>query len=158
MGFSNIINKTSQIFFIFFYSFGWVGPEVTSKGKPILDIVSHNFLDTRYGCDNFDNFNYGILCYVYSLSKKLGEMRKDNMSRENVKELLDSMTTKDGVTAVKIAMQLNEDRNPTIDGLINVVGLLDKNLKLLATKVLELEKKIKSLEGFVPSEFKRLCK
>ena len=85
-------------------------------------------------------------------------MRKDNMSRENVKELLDSMTTKDGVTAVKIAMQLNEDRNPTIDGLINVVGLLDKNLKLLATKVLELEKKIKSLEGFVPSEFKRLCK
>ena len=80
------------------------------------------------------------------------------MSRENVKELLDSMTTKDGVTAVKIAMQLNEDRNPTIDGLINVVGLLDKNLKLLATKVLELEKKIKSLEGFVPSEFKRLCK
>ena len=85
-------------------------------------------------------------------------MRKDNMSRENVKELLDSMTTKDGVTAVKIAMQLNEDRNPTIDGLINVVGLLDKNLKLLATKVLELEKKIESLEGFVPSEFKRLCK
>ena len=68
-------------------------------------------------------------------------MRKDNMSRENVKELIDSITTKDGVTAVKIAMQLNEDRNPTIDGLINVVGLLDKNLKLLATKVLELEKK-----------------
>jgi len=71
-------------------------------------------------------------------------MRKDNMSRENVKELIDSITTKDGVTAVKIAMQLNEDRNPTIDGLINVVGLLDKNLKLLATKVLELEKKLEN--------------
>jgi len=104
-----------------------VGPEVTSNG-----------------CDNFDHFNYGNLCYVYGLSKKLGEMRKDNMSRENVKELIDSITTKDGVTAVKIAMQLNEDRNPTIDGLINVVGLLDKNLKLLATKVLELEKKLEN--------------
>ena len=67
-------------------------------------------------------------------------MRKDNMSKETVKELLDSITTVDGMTAVKIAMQLNEDRNPTIDGLIDVVELLDKNLKLLATKVLELEK------------------
>ena len=71
-------------------------------------------------------------------------MRKDNMSKENVKELIDSITTKDGVTAVKIAMQLNEDRNPTIDGLINVVELLDKNLKLLATKVLDLEKKLEN--------------
>ena len=66
------------------------------------------------------------------------------MSKETVKELLDSITTVDGMTAVKIAMQLNEDRNPTIDGLINVVGLLDKNLKLLATKVLELEKKLEN--------------
>ena len=71
-------------------------------------------------------------------------MRKDNMSKETVKELLDSITTVDGMTAVKIAMQLNEDRNPTIDGLINVVELLDKNLKLLATKVLELEKKLEN--------------
>ena len=62
-----------------------MGPEVTSKGKPILDIVSHNFLDTRYGCDNFDHFNYGNLCYVYSLSKKLGESRKDNMSNDSKK-------------------------------------------------------------------------
>ena len=64
------------------------------------------------------------------------------MSKENVKELVDSLTTKDGFTAVKIAMQLNEDRNPTIDGLINLVGLLDKNLKLLATKVLQLEQRL----------------
>lgn len=71
-------------------------------------------------------------------------MRKDNMSKETVKELVDTLTTKDGVTAVKIAMQLNEDRNPTIDGLINLVALLDKNLKLLATKVLELEKKLEN--------------
>ena len=66
------------------------------------------------------------------------------MSKETVKELLNSITTVDGMTAVKIAMQLNEDRNPTIDGLINVVELLDKNLKLLATKVLELEKKLEN--------------
>ena len=64
------------------------------------------------------------------------------MSKETVKELLDSITTKDSVTAVKIAMQLDEDRNPTIDGLINLVALLDKNLKLLATKVLELEQRL----------------
>ena len=64
------------------------------------------------------------------------------MSKETVKELLNSITTVDGMTAVKIAMQLNEDRNPTIDGLINVVELLDKNLKLLATKVLQLEQRL----------------
>jgi DNA polymerase IIIc chi subunit len=74
------------------------------------------------------------------------------MSKENVKELLNTITTKDAVTAVKIAMQLNEDRNPTIDGLINLAALLDKNSKLLATKVLELEKKIESLESYANRE------
>ena len=66
------------------------------------------------------------------------------MSKETVKELVDTLTTKDAIIAVRIAMKLDEDRTPTIDGLINVVGLIDKNLKLLATKVLELEKKLEN--------------
>ena len=141
MGFSNIINKTSQIFFYFFYSFGWVGPEVTSKEKPILDIVSHNFLDTRYGCDNFDHFNYGNLCYVYSLSKKLRESRKDNMSIEKNREIINSITNPDSLKAVQVAFNINESQDKVISQLVNLVQTMDKNMKLLAVKVLELEKK-----------------
>ena len=140
MGFSNIINKTSQIFFYFFYSFGWVGPEVTSKGKPILDIVSHNFLDTRYGCDNFDHFNYGNLCYVYSLSKNLRE-RRDKMSIEKNREIIKSITNPDSLKAVQVAFNINESQDKVIDKLVNLIQEMDKNMKLLAVKVLELEKK-----------------
>ena len=35
------------------------------------------------------------------------------MSKETVKELVDTLTTKDGVTAGKITV-VNEDNNPTV--------------------------------------------
>ena len=83
MGFYNTIKIISQSLFLFFLGEG--GPPAHKQRKPILDIVSHNFLDTRYGCDNFDHFNYGNLCYVYSLSKKLRE-RRDKMTIEKIEK------------------------------------------------------------------------
>ena len=63
------------------------------------------------------------------------------MSKDKTKELIDSITTKDSLTAVKIAMELNEVQDKTTEHLIKLVASMDQNMKLLATKVLELEKR-----------------
>ena len=118
-----------------------MGPEVTSKEKPILDIVSHIFLDTKYGCDIIDHFNYGNLCYVYSLSKKLRE-RRDKMTIEKNREIIKSITNPDSLKAVQVAFNINESQDKVISNLVNLVKNMDDNMKLLATKVLELEKKL----------------
>ena len=139
MGFYNTIKIISQS--LFFFILGEGGPPAHKQRKPILDIVSHNFLDTRYRCDNFDHFNYGNLCYVYSLSKKLRESRKDNMSIEKNREIINSITNPDSLKAVQVAFNINESQDKVISQLVNLVQTMDKNMKLLAVKVLELEKK-----------------
>ena len=68
--------------------------------------------------------------------------RKDNMSKENIttRELIQSITNKDSLTAVRVAMNINDLQDKTIEKTINVIQSMDKNMKLLAVKVLELEK------------------
>ena len=39
-------------------------------------------------------------------------------------------------------MDMNKAQDKTIDMLVNLVGTMDKNMKLLATKVLELEQRL----------------
>ena len=63
------------------------------------------------------------------------------MSNET-KKLIDSIQLKDALTAVKVAMELNEVQDKTIGKIVELVGSMDQNMKLLATKVLELEKKL----------------
>ena len=74
--------------------------------------------------------------------------RKDNMSKENIttRELIQSITNKDSLTAVRVAMNINDLQDKTIEKTINVIQDMDKNMKLLATKVLELEKKLEVYE------------
>ena len=71
-----------------------------------------------------------------------------NMSKENIKtsELIKSITNKDSLTAVRIAMNINDLQDKTIEKTINVIQDMDKNMKLLAVKVLELEKKLEAYE------------
>ena len=70
------------------------------------------------------------------------------MSKENIKtsELIKSITNKDSLTAVRIAMNINDLQDKTIEKTINVIQDMDKNMKLLAVKVLELEKKLEAYE------------
>ena len=117
-----------------------MGPEVTSKGKPILDIVSHNFLDTRYGCDNFDHFNYGNLCYVYSLSKKLRESRKDNMTKEKMKQTINTIKHLDSMKAVKVAFDLSESNQDSINKVMQIVGGNVNNINQLAGEIAKIKK------------------
>ena len=80
---------------------------------------------------------------IYILTKE-----RINMSKENIKtsELIKSITNKDSLTAVRIAMNINDLQDKTIEKTINVIQDMDKNMKLLAVKVLELEKKLEAYE------------
>ena len=80
---------------------------------------------------------------IYILTKE-----RINMSKENIKtsELIKSITNKDSLTAVRIAMNINDLQDKTIEKTINVIQDIDKNMKLLAVKVLELEKKLEAYE------------
>ena len=66
------------------------------------------------------------------------------MSKENIttRELIQSITNKDSLTAVRVAMNINDLQDKTIEKTINVIQDMDKNMKLLATKVLELEQRL----------------
>ena len=61
-------------------------------------------------------------------------------------ETVQSMQHLDSLKAVKVAMDMNKAQDKTIDMLVNLVGTMDKNMKLLATKVLELEQKLNNTE------------
>ena len=66
------------------------------------------------------------------------------MSKENIttRELIQSIKNKDSLTAVRVAMNINDLQDKTIEKTINVIQDMDKNMKLLATKVLELEQRL----------------
>jgi len=72
--------------------------------------------------------------------------------QKQTNETIQSMQHLDSLKAVKVAMDMNKAQDKTIDMLVNLVGTMDKNMKLLATKVLELEKKIEGLEGYANRE------
>ena len=63
-----------------------------------------------------------------------------NMTKE-IRAVIDTIQTADSMKAVKVAVGLSEANQKSISKVMEVVSLLDKNLKELAVKVLELEKK-----------------
>ena len=84
----------------------------------------------------------------FSDSVYLIKERINNMSKENIttRELIQSITNKDSLTAVRVAMNINDLQDKTIEKTINVIQDMDKNMKLLAIKVMELEKKLEAYE------------
>ena len=66
------------------------------------------------------------------------------MAQETVRQTLDTIKSADSMKAVKIAVGLSEANQKSISKVMEVVSLMDKNLKSLAIKVLELEKKNES--------------
>ncbi len=60
---------------------------------------------------------------------------------DNTKKLISEIKNVDSLKAVRVAMELNELQDKTTGQLIDVVKTMDANMKLLATKVLELEKR-----------------
>ena len=63
------------------------------------------------------------------------------MTIEKNREIIKSITNPDSLKAVQVAFNINESQDKVISQLVNLVQTMDKNMKLLAVKVLELEKK-----------------
>ena len=74
------------------------------------------------------------------------------MSKKTIRETVNTIKSADGMKAVKVAFELSESVQDSVSKVMQVVSMLDKNSKLLATKVLELEKKIEGLEGYANRE------
>jgi hypothetical protein len=66
------------------------------------------------------------------------------MTTETTRETINKIHNADSMRAVKVALELSEANQKSINKVMEVVSLMDKNMKLLATKVLELEKKNES--------------
>ena len=75
-----------------------------------------------------------------------------NMTQDKTKKLINELTNVESIKVVNIALELNKLQDKTTGKLIELVGTMDANMKLLATKVLVLEKKIESLEGYANRE------
>ena len=80
----------------------------------------------------------------YAINNLIKE-RINNMSKE-IRETVNSITHLDSMKAVKVALGLSEANQNSTSKVMEVVSLLDKNLKSLATKVMELEKKLEAYE------------
>ena len=72
--------------------------------------------------------------------------------QKQTNETLQSINHLDSLRAVKVAIDMNKAQDKTIDMLVNLVASMDKNMKLLAVKVLELEKKTEGLEAYANRE------
>ena len=63
------------------------------------------------------------------------------MTQDKTKKLINELTNVESIKVVNIALELNKLQDKTTEGLIKLVASMDQNMKLLATKVLELEKR-----------------
>ena len=63
------------------------------------------------------------------------------MTQEKTRDIINSITDKNSLKAVQVAFNINDSQSKVIDKLVNLIQTMDNNMKLLAVKVLELEKK-----------------
>ena len=63
-----------------------------------------------------------------------------------MRETINTIKSAEGMKAVKVAFELSESVQDSVSKVMQVVSTMDKNMKLLATKVLELEQKLNNTE------------
>ena len=63
-----------------------------------------------------------------------------------MKQTINTIQSIDGMKAVKVAFDLSQTNMDSITKVTEVVTMLDDNLKSLAIKVMELEKKLEAYE------------
>ena len=69
-----------------------------------------------------------------------------NMTKETMRETINTIKTVDAMKAVKVAFDLSQTNMDSVTKVTEVISLVDKNLKSLAIKVMELEKKLEAYE------------
>ena len=88
---------------------------------------------------------YGILCYKYFIDKKSIE-RRDKMTKEKMKQTIDTIKHLDSMKAVKVAFDLSESNQDSINKVMQIVGGNVDNINLLAERIAKLEKKLGTYE------------
>ena len=91
----------------------------------------------------------------YYIINNLIKERINNMSKE-IRNTIDTITHLDSMKAVKVALGLSEANQNSTGKVMEVVSLLDKNLKELATKVMKLEKALDLYETDLTKLDKRI--
>ena len=79
-----------------------------------------------------------------------------NMTIETMRETINTIKSVDSMKAVKVAFDLSATTQDSIQKITEVVSLIDKNLKSLAVKVMELEKEKDILFELIKGQEKRL--
>ena len=82
----------------------------------------------------------------YYVISNLIKERINNMSKETMKQTINTITHLDSMKAVKVAFDLSQTNMDGITKVTEVISLVDNNLKSLAIKVMELEKKLEAYE------------
>jgi len=72
--------------------------------------------------------------------------RKDNMSKETLRKTVNTITHLDSMKAVKVAFDLSESHQDSINKVMQIVGGNVDNINLLAERIAKLEKRIDELE------------
>ena len=82
----------------------------------------------------------------YYVINNLIKERINNMSKETMRETKNTITHLDSMKAVKVAFDLSSTTMDSVTKVTQVIDLIDNNLKSLAIKVMELEKKLEAYE------------
>jgi len=82
----------------------------------------------------------------YYVINNLIKERINKMSNETKKQTIDSIKSVESMKAVKVAYDLTAETMTSISAIAKLVKNNTDNLNLLATKVLELEKKLEAYE------------
>ena len=82
----------------------------------------------------------------YYVINNLIKERINNMSKETMRETINTITHLDSMKAVKVAFDLSSTTMDSVTKVTQVIDLIDKNLKSLAIKVMELEKRLERYE------------
>ena len=82
----------------------------------------------------------------YYVINNLIKERINNMSKETMRETINTIKSVDGMKAVKVAFDLSSTTMDSVTKVTQVIDLIDNNLKSLAIKVMELEKKLEKYE------------
>ena len=92
----------------------------------------------------------------YYVINNLIKERINNMSKEKMKETINTIKSVDSMKAVKVAFDLSESLQDSVSKVMQVVSLVDNNMKELATKVLKLERALDLYETDMTKLDKRI--
>ena len=79
---------------------------------------------------------------IYILTKE----RINKMSKETLKQTVNTITHLDSMKAVKVAFDLSESNQDSISKVMQIVGRNVDNINLLAERIAKLEKKLEMYE------------